>query len=348
MKRSFAQAWQDYRLLLCVGALYAVFCSWQAFALGISPKGYFGWVWQSTRQVVVITYIFVFCVTGCAFVREVWRADFRFGKAGAEFAKWLRDYITGPAFAGGCIGVICAYMALFFIIQKSSLRWVLPYAWDPDFARWDKLVHFGRFPQEYLMDWFAGPGFNSLMQLAYLGWFLFMYVGLGYALFCERDRLRKLQFVWVFLLSWALLGGFGATVLSSVGPVYYHHFYPDLPDVYKRLTDYMLANKNDIASVVYIQKKLLAWNYNFAVIVPNGISAMPSMHAAISTLVTLLAFGINRVVFAASLAFAVTVVVSSIYLGFHYAIDSYFSIIAVSFMWWASGRLLKRKVAATS
>ena len=345
MSSSFAQAWQDYKPLLCIGGVYALLCAGLAFWLGISVKGFIGWTWMATRHTIGLAYVFLMLVMLGAFLREICIARCNLRKAGTAFGAWFRGYLAGTAFAGGLCGLLVAYESLFFIIQKSNIRRVNPYAWDQVFGVWDKAVHFGRHPYEYLFALFAGRGFEWYLQGSYVGWFFFMYVGLGFCLFCDADRWRKQQFIAVFFFVWTLLGGVAATVFSSAGPVFCHALYPALPDIYKPLTDYFVKVKDSIGGITYITQSLLEWHRSPGIITPSGLSAMPSMHAAISTLVILYARSVNRYAFALAFIFGGSVIVSSIFFGYHYAIDSYASILAVSLMWWAAGKYYGRRKA---
>lgn len=344
MKQSFQQAWRDYRPLLCFGLLYVLLCLAQIFWVGISVKGVLGWTWLAMRHTVGLAYLFLMLFAFGGFVSALCRARFRAKEAGRIFADDARAYISGPMFAGACLGFVACFESLFFIMQKATIRFVHPYAWDETFAAWDKALHFGRYPQDWMLDAFGG-GADAFLQFCYVGWFFFMYIGLGWALFCERDRLRRLRFVTCYVLSWCLLGGLAATWLSSAGPVFYREVLPDSPDVYKALTDHLAAQKDVIPNIHWLVEKLLEWLRHEAPLVPNAPSAMPSLHAATSTLIVIYAWGVGRFAFAAALAAAVAIVVSSIYFGFHYAIDSYASALFVGFMWWAAGRWIERREA---
>ena len=338
MKQSFQEAWRDYRPLLCFGLLYVVLCLAQIFWVGISAGGVLGWIWTAVRHTVGLSCTFLALVALGGLCRAIWAADFRMREAGRAFAADARAYLAGPMFAGACIGFLACFTSLFFIMQKATIRFVNPYAWDETFAAWDKALHFGRYPQEWMIDAFGRGGADMFLQICYVGWFFFMYVGLGWALFCERDRLRRLRFVACYVLSWCLLGGFAATWLSSAGPVFYHDVLPQAPDVYKGLKDYLGTQKELLPNIFWLIEHLLEWYRHEAPLVPNAPSAMPSLHAATSTLIVIYAWGAGRGAFVTALFLGVCIVVSSIYFGFHYAIDSYASMAIVGLMWWGVGR----------
>lgn len=343
MKQSFAEAWRDYRALLLFGFAYVILCCAQILHFGLSPSGLFGWIWLAIRHVLGLSALFLALVMIGGFFREVWRSP---ANEIPAYKAWVKQYFNGPMFAGACLGFLACFESLFFIMQKATIRFANPYSWDTFFAGLDKSLHFGRYPHEWLMAVFGDRGLDTVLQLFYVGWFFFMYVALGYALFCERDRARRLRFVSCYVLGWCLLGGFVATYFSSAGPIFYHDIYPQLPDIYKPLSDYFTRHRDEVGGFYFLYDNLLLWYRHKAQLVPNAPSAMPSLHAATSTLIVLYAWGINRAVFGIALFCAVGIVISSIYFGFHYAVDSYFSIAAMSLMWWLAGKYARKKVQA--
>jgi len=72
---------------------------------------------------------------------------------------------------------------------------------------------------------------------------------------------------------------------------------------------------------------------------PTHYTAMPSMHVAVVTLNALMLSHINRYVGALGWLYAAIILLTSVYLGWHYAIDGYVSIAGVSGIWWICGRL---------
>ena len=73
----------------------------------------------------------------------------------------------------------------------------------------------------------------------------------------------------------------------------------------------------------------------------GGISAMPSMHLATSWLMAFQAFRYTRALGWTMVAFAIMIQVSSVLLGWHYAIDGYFGFL-VALVCWICGAGLAR------
>ena len=74
--------------------------------------------------------------------------------------------------------------------------------------------------------------------------------------------------------------------------------------------------------------------------VGGGISAMPSLHVTIATLCFLvsLTYSTSRLLKLATGLFAATIYIGSVHLGWHYASDGLVGIVAVTLIWWATGR----------
>lgn len=77
----------------------------------------------------------------------------------------------------------------------------------------------------------------------------------------------------------------------------------------------------------------------------SGISAMPSLHVSMVFLFALVGWRTGRVLGIAFTVFAVFIVIGSVHIGWHYAIDDYAAIMGTWLIWWAVGRLLNRHAA---
>ena len=144
-----------------------------------------------------------------------------------------------------------------------------------------------------------------------------------------RDRARA--FV-AYFLTWSLLGTVLATALSSAGPVYAARI--GMSNEYEPLMEYLRtlalrANSGHEA----------LWLGYVGEQTPRGITAMPSMHVAFPTLVTLTFWRWRRLRIA-GLVLTGLIVIGSVHLGWHYAVDSYASIMGVLLIWGLVGRLI--------
>jgi hypothetical protein len=72
-----------------------------------------------------------------------------------------------------------------------------------------------------------------------------------------------------------------------------------------------------------------------------SISAMPSVHVAVAVLFALAGWEANRVMGLAFTAYALVVLVGSVHLGWHYAVDGYFAAIATAVIWIGTGFALQ-------
>ena len=136
-----------------------------------------------------------------------------------------------------------------------------------------------------------------------------------------------------FSLVWIVGGTILATIFSSVGPVYFQAF--GFGDTFAEQMQ-KLAEFNEISPVWALEvQQLLLDNYRTDGPV-KGISAMPSMHVASSALLAIFGFSYSRVVGWAMTVFAGLILIGSVHLGWHYAIDGYFSIALAGFCWWAA------------
>jgi len=349
MKESFSAAWRDYKLLLGVGTLYAILCCAQVLALGVKFFGLLKWMMGGLLIVLTLGAGFVGAFfLGALFIELLRMKPAIEGGFAASLREvcirmiaWTKSYVKKPVFASGCLGLIVSYHTAFFIFQKSTVRFYHPYAWDQRLVAVEKFLHFGRLPHTLLYPFLQGGNFDLFLQTIYFSWFFVMYMVLGSALFYDQNRQRRMTFIWVFGLSWYCLGGLGATYFSTAGPYYYHIYYPNLANPYADMLQYMQARQATLSGILTIHKQMVEWNTSSNIVVPNGIAAMPSMHGAIAWLIFLYARPMGRWLAGMALAFFVFVYIACVYFGLHYAFDIYFSVGAVSLLWWAAGRHVK-------
>jgi membrane-associated phospholipid phosphatase len=82
-------------------------------------------------------------------------------------------------------------------------------------------------------------------------------------------------------------------------------------------------------------------NYETGTGIVNGISAMPSMHVGTSVLFATLGFASGKRWLGWLLTgFASLIMIGSVHLTWHYAIDGYAGAVIAIFGWWLAGRLI--------
>jgi hypothetical protein len=219
---------------------------------------------------------------------------------------------------------------------------IVPFCWDADFAKWDRLLHGGYDPWQLLQPFLGYPYVTSLINAVYNFWFLLAYAVIVWQIAStDRPRLR-MQYLLTFVLVWAGIGNVAATILSSAGPVYYGRI-TGLPDPYAPLMAY-LQHASTVAAVPALEMQEILWKLYKAhgLAIGSGISAMPSLHVAIATSVVLLTRQIDRRLAIGSTVFAAIILIGSVHLGWHYAIDGYVSIIGTLLIWRGVGWLLDR------
>jgi hypothetical protein len=141
-------------------------------------------------------------------------------------------------------------------------------------------------------------------------------------------------------MSWILLGTIGATLFSSVGPVYYGGVTAG-PDPFAPLMEY-LRSVDAAAPLTALWAQDLLWQSYVnpaGARLGEGISAMPSMHVSIAVLTALIGFRVNRWVGWLYTAFALVIFLGSVHLAWHYALDGYVSLGGTLVIWWLAGRI---------
>jgi hypothetical protein len=225
---------------------------------------------------------------------------------------------------------------------KHLIPTVNPFSWDAYFAELDRVIHFGQQPYEFLQPLLGFPIATQAIYATYLFWMLFFYVVLFWQTFSVSNPFLRMQFLLTFVLSWMLIGSIGATVLSSAGPVYFERVVGQ-PGDFAPLMDYLNAVfVGQDSSLISVQEKLwlgyvTSENQRF-----GGISAMPSMHVTIVAIIAFLGWGHSKIAGILFTTFAFLILVGSVHLAWHYAVDGYFGIVAAWLLWTAVGFALRR------
>ena len=153
----------------------------------------------------------------------------------------------------------------------------------------------------------------------------------------------RARFFIAFAAIWILVGGIGAFIFSSAGPCYAKLVGASSAGGFEELMARLHAIDAGGYSLGAVRWQDYLWNahsnrtYGFGL----GISAMPSMHNAITFLYVLSAGRAQPLIRFATWLFAVIILIGSVHLGWHYLVDGLFAWVAVAAIWWAAGAFLK-------
>jgi hypothetical protein len=232
--------------------------------------------------------------------------------------------------------VFCAGIAA-FTTYKIGIPSLVPFYADPMLADLDAMLHGGN-PGEFvhaLVPLFAAYTLGLLYGPI---WFVLWFGLIAFVALNESKALRQ-RYFWSRAMVVGLLGTFAAIAFSSVGPVLYEQVYRS--DRFGPL----MASINETAVGEYMR---FASGYLYDTYIHGGgqagagISAMPSMHLAIVTLNALMLTSLSRILGGIAWAYLALILLGSVYLGWHYAIDGYFSIAVAGLIWFAVGYLQRR------
>lgn len=338
LRESFIEEWRGHRTLVQASAAYSVLSLIYIFWAGTPPlelKGILGLVAVN----LLVTYGFMGTLYGFFFFKNVlkqWRKGVvksAFSTASDATNAAAMEFVSGRGFWRGLIGLVTLQSINFAMAFKSLIHFVNPYKWDPALAVLDKRLFFGVHPQSVVVPFVEKLHAATAMTVFYNCWFLVLIVFCGYAIFFDKNLRRRLTYLWTFLLVWIVGGSILATVFSSVGPAFYHEFYPHLPDVYRG----MLGNTMSSSTVF---KMVVEWSRGAQHICPNGLSAFPSMHICIAALVCIYASRLNKYLCAAVCIFGIGVFAATIYTGLHYMVDGYAGIALAAVCWYVAARWL--------
>lgn len=257
----------------------------------------------------------------------------------------LQTYLSRDRllFALPAIIQIPVFAASFGLI-KSSLPLIHPFSWDERLAGVDQLLHGGVQPWIWLQDVLGHPFITSAINQAYHFWFFLVFGVLYWMAFAVEQRQLRMQFLLAFVMSWVLLGNVLALCLSSAGPCYYA-LVTNAPNPYSGLLQY-LNHASEQAAVPALAMQDLLWHDYMRVSVSSayGISAMPSMHVASAALLALLGWRLHPAAGVALTIFFAIILVGSVHLAWHYAVDGYVAALGATLIWILSGWISRKLV----
>lgn len=232
--------------------------------------------------------------------------------------------------------LLIVLMVCSFAYLKSIIPAINEFSWDPRFAQIDRALHGGNDAYVLLMYLTGTPIMTTAINAAYHFWLFMVYFVIFLACFAMQDRRSANVLLVAMSLTFILGGNLLATVFSSAGPVYYEVL--GYGDQFAPLME-QLRDFSETSPVWALDVQQALWQGHVADGPISGISAMPSMHMASSTLLAMYGFRHSRWAGWCLSIFALLILVGSVQLGWHYAIDSYAGAILAVLIWYATAWL---------
>lgn len=235
--------------------------------------------------------------------------------------------------------VVCSLFLSSFSATKTALPVMVPFYFDDLAIDIDRAL-FGADPWMLLHPLLGHPVVTFFINVNYNIWGIITSGSFFCAaLMMTRPKLRS-QYMVAFCLNWAFIGTFLAIFLSSVGPCFYEAVHGG--DRFAPLMDYLEFAGTQYPIWALDTQAMLLFNYDNGILgVGSGISAMPSMHLATTTLMAIFAFKLNRKLGYVALVYLLIIYLGSIHLGWHYAIDGILSMVLTPMVWWVAGAFVR-------
>jgi membrane-associated phospholipid phosphatase len=218
---------------------------------------------------------------------------------------------------------------------KPMIPAIKPFAWDESLMELDRALHFGVDPWAILQPVLGYDYITFALNIAYNFWFVALFSAWFWFGFQKQSSELRTRFFLSYMLAWFVGGGLLAVMFSSAGPVYYGRIGLS-PDPFVPLFAY-LNDADTRIPLWFLDTQQMLWDGYTGKGQPLGISAMPSMHNASAVLFALAFAKVSRKLGWFFGIYAAIILVGSVHLGWHYAVDGYAGILLGLACWWVAG-----------
>jgi PAP2 superfamily len=282
--------------------------------LGTLPIAFFG--------MLILQFAFViFIDKSSSPTRDLWRRMKTVLTDRAALARGIPAY-----------GALTLFMGIFTMF-KANVDTFVPFKWDATFDHWDKVLHFGTRPWEWLQPVFGNVPATFLLNVNYNLWFFVMIVSIIYYSFIAPQNAERTRYIMAYIVLWSLGGSLLAIVFSSAGPCYFNTLYPG-NDPYGPLLN-ALKSYTAVVPIWAVDTQSMLWDMRASGEGLSSISAMPSMHNGTSLLFVLAMWNKGKWLRRAAVLHCALIFIGSVHLGWHYAVDAYLAWALTLVIWFA-------------
>jgi len=335
--------WRDLRLLILLGAVSIglALCTHYIFDY---PLPFAKILTGRTRKIIKFALLLGPLVLVGVVARRRWALPRVEGPSILERANWRKMFgnlgqnpLVAQVALAAATTVLMAGLFGVSAMWKSSIPVLNPWHWDLALLAVERTVHGGVLPQDVTRQ-LLGPSATQVLDRLYLIWFTVLILFIVWQSFRPPSPSRTRTLLAV-VLTYMLLGNIAAVLLSSGGPVYFDRLV-GLPNPYAEHTAYLAGMPGLRAP--QIQISIWRWLQTHTFVPFGSISAMPSVHVAATVIMALASWERSRWLGMVGWLYVLVILVGSVHLNWHYAIDGYVAILGTLAIWWLSAWVVRR------
>jgi membrane-associated phospholipid phosphatase len=281
------------------------------------------------KQYIYMLLLFYLCVYGVSLMIT-----------NNKVVTYTKHVICSKHVFASIILIVCyTAQVLSFCFFKNSIPYINFYSWDNIFIKLDWLLLFKNHPWVVVKNIVPNFEMIEIYNHIYLSWIPIT----GLILFWQQitiDRDMRRQYLTSLLATWLVLGCWCAAIFSSVGPCFYEFFYDKPPYIIGFINSHLEPLGSNLTLLTSLSKQALLSNYfNTTFLLGFGISAFPSLHIAITVINVLAITKRFKKITIFAWCYTFLIMLSCIYLGFHYLVDCIFGLLGALAIWCLTTRL---------
>jgi hypothetical protein len=238
------------------------------------------------------------------------------------------------------------FQGTFTSIKNALPFWRGGFPYDRVQADIDRLLHFGVDPWRLLYHLGENDIVRAAIEWNYnVLWFVLCFGGLFFVVTSPRAKAVRGSYLTCFMLVWIVCGNLLAGLFLSAGPAFYGAVTGDERRFAEQLA-FLAGSGGEANSAAAYQHYLWSLHLAGKTGFGSGISAFPSVHVGLIAMNAFFLADHSRRLWLVAFVYLALIVISSVYLAWHYAIDGYTSIAVALTIHLLVKRLAPSKAAA--
>jgi membrane-associated phospholipid phosphatase len=270
--------------------------------------------------------------------RTAWRARGRPSVMVQRFAEVVLERWRWEHTRFALVGLGAWYLTYSaFRNLKSYVPFVNQNLWDSTLDKVDRILFFGHEPAQVLHELFGTGAAAQFFSFVYVAWIVMVPASLVIALVWSRNARASAWYVTAIGVDW-VLGAITYFFVPSLGPIYARP---------EQFTDLAHTYNTDLQIQLMVDRHDVLVN-PFTTSAVQTIAAFASLHIGITVTMVVMAelLRLPRLLRAFLWIFLALTMVTTVYLGWHYVVDTIGGIVlgvaGVAIAAWGTGNQLKR------